>query len=296
MEGYFHYGMESRNNKVEKYVIYMTFKRVVDSEDDNHYHWSYGRVYRMKKFSVLFIGLLIIINSFTIRGAHAYSYGDPNEETIAEVYKEMIVQLDENPPNYTSAKKHFETVKEEIDMHMGPEPAKLILSNLEDEDKEAAIANMEKLLVLNIARRLESIENNFSEYDTTKRLLAKGFATYEALSPRVEAKNPENDKKNRVDFDEALDALGNPGLFGVGKKEADLDAFKENKEEILNSLQKEFHLKSLEVGHFSESATEETTSKKEWTDISNLRNWIPLVLIAGVILAVIIFVIRKRRK
>ena len=49
---------------------------------------------------------------------------------------------------------------------------------------------MDELLVLNIARRLESVEQNFSEFDTSKRLLAKGYATYEALSPKIEAKNP----------------------------------------------------------------------------------------------------------
>ncbi|MDN3018796.1 transmembrane domain-containing protein [Paenibacillus sp. BSR1-1] len=250
----------------------------------------------MKKFSVLFFIMAIILNSFSITGAHAYSYGDPNEEKVAEVYKEMVVKLDENPPNFTSAKKLFETVKEEIDMHMGPEPAKLIIGNLDAKDKEAAISNMEKLLVLNIARRLESIESNFKEYDTTKRLLAKGFATYDALSPKVEAENPENDKKIRADFDQSLEALGNPGLFGVGKKEANLDAFKENKDEILNSLKTEFKLKSLEVGHFAESATEQAAAKKDWTDPSNIRNWIPLVLIVAVLIAVIIFVIRRRRK
>jgi hypothetical protein len=250
----------------------------------------------MKKFSILFFIVAILFYNISINGAFAYSYGDPNEEKLAEVYKEMLVKLDENPPNFSAAQKLYETQKEEIDMHMGPEPSKLIMANINDKDKEAAIINMEKLLVLNVARRLENIEKNFSEYDTSKKLLAKGFATYDALAPKVEAENPDTDKKIRADFDQALEALGNPGLFGVGKKEANLDAFKENKVEILNSLKTEFKLKSLEVGHFSESTTEQNTGKKDWTDISNIRNWIPLILIAGVIIAVIIFVIRKRRK
>jgi hypothetical protein len=250
----------------------------------------------MKKFSILFFIVAILFYNISNNGAFAYSYGDPNEEKLAEVYKEMLVKLDENPPNFSAAQKLYETQKEEIDMHMGPEPSKLIMANINDKDKEAAIINMEKLLVLNVARRLENIEKNFSEYDTSKKLLAKGFATYDALAPKVEAENPDTDKKIRADFDQALEALGNPGLFGVGKKEANLDAFKENKVEILNSLKTEFKLKSLEVGHFSESTTEQNTGKKDWTDISNIRNWIPLILIAGVIIAVIIFVIRKRRK
>ncbi|MBI0577106.1 hypothetical protein IEC97_07015 [Neobacillus cucumis] len=252
----------------------------------------------MKRFSVFIFCFVLLITCLPQKGVYAYSYGDPNEEKVAEVYKQMLVKLDENPPNYASAKKLYETVKEEVDMHMGPEPSKLILANLDDQDKKAAIRNMKKLLVLNIARRLESIEKNFSEYDTTKRLLAKAHATYDALSPIVEAEHPENDKKIRKDFDQALESLGNPGLFGVGKKEASIDSFKKNENEILDTLKTEFKIKSLEVGHFSESATEKESAaaKNNWTDISNIRNWIPIILIVAVLIVVIVTVMRRRKQ
>ncbi|MFK2827042.1 hypothetical protein QYG89_15425 [Bacillus sp. B190/17] len=252
----------------------------------------------MYKKTIFFSFLLVfVLNSMFSATAHAYTYGDPNKEDVAEAYKEMLIKLDQNPPNFAEARKIYDSVKKEIDMHMGPEPSKIILDRIEAKDKEAAIENMEKLLVLNIARRLESIESKFTEYDTSKKLLAKAFATYEALSPRVEAVNPDLNKELKADFDQALNALGNPGLFGVGKKESDLDAFKENKEAILSALQKEFKLKSLEVGHFSESATDtEAAKKKEWTDVSNIRNWIPLLLIVAVIGSIVIFTIRKKKR
>jgi hypothetical protein len=250
----------------------------------------------MKKAIFFCFSLILILINGNPQSANAYSYGDPNEEKVAEVYKEMQLKLDENPPNFQAAKSLFETVKEEIDMHMGKEPGEVIVKSLNDEDKEAAIENMEKLLVLNVARRLESIEKNFEEYDNSKKLLAKGFATYQALSSKVEADNPEADKQIKDDFDAALASLGNPGLFGVGKKPSDIEAFKNYKEEILTTLQKEFNLASLEVGHFTESATEEEgTGKKDWTDLSNIRNWIPLILIVVVIAAVVFIGIRKRR-
>ncbi|WP_423407593.1 hypothetical protein AABM38_17805 [Heyndrickxia sp. MSNUG] len=249
----------------------------------------------MKKAIFFCFSLILILINGNPQPASAYSYGDPNEEKVAEVYKEMQLKLDENPPNFSAAKSLFETVKEETDMHMGPEPGEIIMKNLNDENKEATIENMEKLLILNIARRLESIEKNFEEYDTSKKLLAKGFATYQALSPKVEANNAELDKEMKADFDAALEALGNPGLFGVGKKPSDIEAFKSNKEEILNALQKEFNLASLEVGHFTESVEEQGTGKKDWTDLSNIRNWIPLILIVAIIAAVVFIGIRKRR-
>lgn len=249
----------------------------------------------MKKIVGLCVLLIFILNNIFSTQTFAYSYGDPNEEKVAEAYKQMLVKLDENPPNFTEAKKVYESVQEEIDMHMGKEPSEIILKNLEAEDKENTIVNMEKLLVLNIARRLEGIEKNFEEYDTSKKLLAKGFATYEAMSSKVEAENPETNQAIKKDFEEALEALGNPGLFGVGKKEADKKVYTENKDAILEALKKQFDIKSLEVGHFSESATETENGKKEWTDTSNIKNWIPIILIVGLIAAIVIYTIRKRK-
>lgn len=249
----------------------------------------------MKKGLFFCLSMILILINANPPAAHAYSYGDPNEEKVAEVYKEMQLKLDEDPPNYSAAKSLFETVKEEIDMHMGTEPGEIIIQNLNDKDQEATEENMEKLLILNIARRLESIEKNFKEYDNSKKLLAKGFATYQALSPKVENRNPDIDKKIKADFDAALESLGNPGLFGVGKKPSDLQAFTDNKDEILNALKQEFKIASLEVGHFTESVEEQGPGKKDWTDLSNIRNWIPLILIVAVLAAVIFVGIRKRR-
>jgi hypothetical protein len=249
----------------------------------------------MKKFLLSCLLLMLALTHSFPLSAKAYTYGDPNEEALAEAYKKMLIELDKNPPDYATAEKHFNTVKEEVDMHMGPEPSEVILQNLEKKDKEQAISNLDQLLVLNIARRLENVDKNFSEYETSKRLLAKGFATYEALSPKVEARNPEVDKEIKSEFDKALNSLGNPGLFGVGQKEADQKAFDASKDQIFSLLQKEFDLKSLKVGHFTESATDVSSKKNDWTDISNLRNWLPLVIIVVIIAAIVIFTIRKRK-
>jgi len=249
----------------------------------------------MKKASPLFLLLILILNNVFAGSAFAYSYGDPNEEKAAELYKDMLIKLDQTPTDFKEARKIFETIKEEIDMHMGKEPAQIILKDLDAEDKDKTIKDMDQLLVLNIARRLESIDSNFAEYDTSKRLLAKAFATYEALSPKVEAEKPETDQLIRKEFDKALNALGNPGLFGVGKKESNQNEFKKSKDKILDELKQQYKIKSLEVGHFSESSTVTESRKKELTDTSKFKNWIPILLIVGLIAGVVFFTIRKRK-
>jgi hypothetical protein len=250
----------------------------------------------MRKF-ILAITALVISVTCLQEQAYAYSYGDPNEEEVAEVYKEMLVKLNETPPNYKDAIAIFDTIKEELDMHMGPEPAEAVLTHLENEDKEAVIRDMEKILVLNISRRLENIDNKFEEYDTSKKLLAKSFATYKALAPVVEEKDLEKHQQLTANFETALEALGNPGLFGVGEKESNYNGFVESKDEILLTLKELFNMKSVEVGHFIEEDFEATEGYKDetWTDFSNLKNWIPIVLLISAIAGIVIYVKRKKR-
>lgn len=252
----------------------------------------------MKKVLIFSVTMIFILNAFLPISANAYSYGDPNEEKVAEVYKSMKVKLNEDPPNYKEAKLLLETVKEELDMHMGTEPAETVLKDINEKDKNQAIKDMQKILVLNIARRLDSVEKDFENYDTNKKLIAKAFATYEALSPTIQEKDQALDQGLREDFDHILSSLGNPGLFGVGEKKADFNAFKKNKEELYKELQKQFDLKSLKVGHFSEGQTSEQTTHaetKDWTDLSSLKNWVPIIVLVVVIIGVVVYA-KKRKK
>jgi hypothetical protein len=251
----------------------------------------------MKKVIMLAILVLFISFSAVTESAYGYSYGDPNEEKVAEAYKEMLIKLNDTPPDYSSAKEIYGTVKEEIDMHMGKEPSEAVLSHIENEDKDAVINDMEKILVLNIARRLDNIDSKFEEYDTSKMLLAKAFATYKALSPMVEEKDPDAHQKLETSFQTALDALGNPGLFGVGEKQSNYDQFIASKDEIFHTLKESFDMQSLEVGHFSEEdlQTSEQYNNEGWTDLSNLKNWIPIILLIGAIVAVVVYVSRRKR-
>ncbi|MFZ3579952.1 hypothetical protein [Virgibacillus sp. DJP39] len=254
----------------------------------------------MRKMSLLIL-TIILLSAFTNEvSVSAYSYGDPNKEKIAEVYRKMVIKLNESPPNYEAAKEFFLTVKEEIDMHMGKDASEIVLDPLNNKDKKATINNMEKLLALNISRRLEALEQGFGEYDTSKKLLAKAFATYEALSPTVRDFDPDLDEQIKQNFDSALEALGNPGLFGVGEKKSNFKQFKKSKQFILDSLKEPFEIEAYDVGHFTKGDTEQElknqdTQSSDYTDYSELKNWIPILIIALIICAASIYFIRKRK-
>ncbi|KIL37741.1 extracellular protein [Cohnella kolymensis] len=230
----------------------------------------------------------------------AYSYGDPNEEPLAEAYKKMAAELNGASPNFAGAKGAFDPMKQELDMHMGPEPAQTVLTHLEEKDKQAVLSDMHKILVLNIARRMASIAADFENYSQNKTLIAKANATYEALSPTVKQTDAALDEKIRKEFNNALTSLGNPGLFGVGIKEADKDLFESSRGTILNSLQDRFKLASLEVGHFTDSDSPggqaEQRDGNRTTDLSDPRNWIPLVIIVLALVGVVAYTMRKRKR
>ncbi len=115
---------------------------------------------------------------------------------------------------------------------------------------------------------------------------------------KLNQQDPELDKNTKQEFDSALQSLGNPGLFGVGEQKSDIETFKKSKEKILTALQEHFEIESLEVGHFSESATEAETNsgKKEWTDLSNIKNWVPIIIIVALLAGIIVFTALKKRK
>lgn len=248
------------------------------------------------KFKWLFQVMLVLLATALLpMQAMAYSYGNPNEEALATAYKNFAAKLAVNPPDYAGAKAEFDPLKAEVDQHMGPEPAKAIYDALDKQNKDGAIKSFQQTLVLNVARRMHSIESDFANYKDGKLLLAKGLATYEALSPLVKEKDAQLDTDIRAAFDKSLESLGNPGLFGVGVKEADPNLFKTSQDTILNGLMKVFEMKELKVGHFAADNGATSGTSTSDTGTAAWKNWLPLVLIAVVFLAVVVWAMRRKR-
>ena len=256
-------------------------------------------MYRTLRF-IPFLLVLLLAVSWMPSTASAYSYGNPNEEAVAQNYKQVVEKLNLNPPDYAAALQTFQPIKDELDMHMGKEPAAAIEKALQGKDKATAIDAFQRTLVLNIARRMESIDKDFANYEQNKLLLAKALATYEVLSPIVKAKDAATNDKIRKDFDTALESLGNPGLFGVGVKPADQSKFKITKDDILKTLQSEFKMASLEVGHFAAGSGPEGGNAGHQQDEAaagntQWKNWLPIVLIVLVLGLIAFRTLRKRR-
>lgn len=182
--------------------------------------------------------------------AEAYSYGNPNREELADQYEAFAAALQTAPPDFAAANRILRAIEEEATLHFGEAPVAAVRSRLQARDAGGAIQAFRQLLVFNIARRLENARENIEQFSQVKILLAKAFATYEALSPAVKAADPGLDKRLRGQFDQLLRAIGNPGLFGVGRRAPDPKAFEAQERAILTALQKQFGIEELNVGHF----------------------------------------------
>jgi len=166
--------------------------------------------------------------------AGAYSYGDPDKEDVAETYKLIEAELAEN--DWNAALAAYQVRRAEIESHFGKEVALTLDANFRDKNKALVLQNYKYVLYLNLDRRFTYAEKDINDYAKAKLLLAKAKGTFDVLTPYVESRLPDRVAEIRAHFDGALEALGNPGLFGIGKKPVDVEAYRRHTSAILTTL------------------------------------------------------------
>lgn len=179
-----------------------------------------------KLFSLLLLAAFLLLPST----ASAYSYGDANTDEVAETFKLVISSLEAPTPDWDKALAAHNERKAEISSHFGESVASTLAANIQAHDKDLTVANYKALLVMNLDRRFQYALKDVNDYTNAKLLLAKAKATYVVLQPYVQEQINDADKLKSLDqaFDAALESLGNPGLFGAGKKESKPEDFKKN--------------------------------------------------------------------
>lgn len=220
--------------------------------------------------------------------ASAYSYGDPGKEAFAEAYKQFEEQL--NQKDYKLARETIDAYDKEFTLYF-PEAKEKIDAALADQDAAAAKQAYRVALRQNIERRLHFAQEQFDDFGQAKLLLAKARGTYDVLAPYVkESEGAKTSDSLYTAFDESLAALGNPGLFGVGKKASDREAFDQNIKQIEDTITPLFVLPGEEkTGVFDEE--DSIFGQSFGTD----DIW-KTVAISLVIILIVIVIIGQRKK
>jgi chemotaxis protein histidine kinase CheA len=168
----------------------------------------------------------------------------------------MIAKLPEGSPDWSAAGEIYKVHRPEIESHFGASVAATLDADIQAEDKERFLSNYKALLVLNLERRFTYANQDVKDYSAAKLLLAKAKGTYDVLQPYVS--DDATDAVVRTAFDEALAALGNPGLFGVGEEPVDPETFRAKTDFILSKMKPLFRLQSAPA---AEPAKPETEAK-----------------------------------
>ncbi|QHT63492.1 hypothetical protein GXP70_28425 [Paenibacillus lycopersici] len=181
--------------------------------------------------------LVAIFLALTPASASAYSYGDANTEDVAETFKLVVSALGKSPADWKAAEAAQKEMRDVFVSHFGEGVAATLDANMQARDADAVIANYKAMLVMNLNRRFSNAIQSVHDYTQAKLLLAKARATYETLAPYAESKLSKADLDGlSADFDAALTAIGNPGLFGVGKKEPDEKALQDAVNQVYGAM------------------------------------------------------------
>lgn len=190
----------------------------------------------MKRWHLVSCVLAAVLLYLMPTQALAYSYGDANTEDVAETYKLIEARLGVAPPDWVAAEEAHKVRRAEIASHFGEDVAVTLDHNFRTQDASMLIANYKAVLAMNLNRRFTYAIEGIGDYAAAKLLLAKAKATFDTLAPFM----PSGASDVTRAFEEALAALGNPGLFNVGKKEAQPEVFKEKVKYIYDTVKPMF--------------------------------------------------------
>ncbi|WP_070121745.1 hypothetical protein [Bacillus marinisedimentorum] len=242
---------------------------------------------KSRLFAVL---IMILTLTASPLQALAYSYGDPGEEPLAEAYKELEKYAEQG--DWDEARKVYESYQKEFDLYF-TKTKPFIEQALEEQNKELLLESYQAALRLNIERRLHFAQDNFENYGEAKLLLAKARGTFNVLEPLViEREGQEAADAVYEHFDNALSALGNPGLFGIGNQDSDEDEFTRETEAVLETLAPIFPL-PVEDDDESHLTEENLDLNEEQAGSSSFWLWFTVGL-AVVFVAIVLIGRRKR--
>lgn len=178
---------------------------------------------------------LILLLSFPLQ-AFAYSYGDPTKEDIAETFNLILGKLSTASPDWEGAHEAYKVRRAEISSHFGESITVTLDQNFKMKQKDLLISNYRYVLYKNIERRLNYARKDINDYGKAKLLMGKAKGTFDVLKPYVQGKIASKVPAIDASLENALKALGNPGLFGVGEEPVMPEEFDKEAAFILNTL------------------------------------------------------------
>ncbi len=191
----------------------------------------------MNKKLALFLGIIGFIFSTQL---FAYSYASKGKEPVIEGREAMLQALGNN--DIEASKLALLSLEKELlylDQTNSPDqinkdgllPA--FQKAIEQQENQKIKALLDKTLYQVIQSRLHTAYSKLSNHQVAKVLVVKNKLFLDLLAPKLDRTNRENSMKA---MQALLASVGNPGVFGVGRKPADPKAFKVAEQTLLEAL------------------------------------------------------------
>lgn len=171
----------------------------------------------VKSFFFSFFVLLFSTQSF------AYSYAAAGKEPLIEGRETLLKALSAN--DYTAVQTAYDSMLAEFvyfNEHHGLNVDEQMQTAITNQNQQGVATALTTTMKAEVMRRLEGAEQNINDYQVAKVLVVKSKLFIDLLAADLTA---DNRQKADLAIRGALASIGNPGVFGVGQKPADVTRF-----------------------------------------------------------------------
>ncbi|ATL92275.1 hypothetical protein CK911_05240 [Aeromonas sp. CU5] len=178
-------------------------------------------------------GLLALTLLLTLSGqAQAYSYAAAGKEPLIDA-REALLGAATDGKDASATLSEIADELTYLEQHHKVELQGPLAAAIKAEDTAATAALLNRAYKAEIERRLEGASQNLGDYQTAKVLVVKSKRFLDLILPSLS----EGDRKAAEQaLARVLDAIGNPGVFGVGAKPADATAFSDAEKALMAVL------------------------------------------------------------
>jgi hypothetical protein len=166
--------------------------------------------------------------------AFAYSYAAAGAEPLLDGRDALFAAAAKG--DWTAAQTALTAMQGDLDYlegHEDPGITKAFGDAMTTKDPKALQAAFTRAAGAEIVRRLNGARDNLTDYQTAKVLVVKAQRFYTAIAADLP---PDTSAVIADGLKRALDAIGNPGVFGVGARKADPDAFGKARADVFTAL------------------------------------------------------------
>jgi hypothetical protein len=158
-----------------------------------------------------------------IGAAQAYSYAAAGKEPLLDAREAALAAIGSN--DWAAVQTALNGADAELAYlreHHFPQLSEHLQAAIANKDEAAFRAALREAFSAEIARRLDGAKGNLGDFQTSKVLVIKARRFLDAIAGDLPA-----EKRTAAEqgLSAALAAIGNPGVFGVGAKPADPEAF-----------------------------------------------------------------------